>query len=199
MRSDRSGAWLTGCRQPATRLLDVGQRDVDGHLPGRAGQRQVDVGGQVGRAYEPLVDAADERAAARHRACDLVVALGQIGPEQGRAVPGEVHLDREHQPRTPTRHLSDHPVIDETSFAGRLLLVPALVELDLPAPVTKPQMPGIREVPALSSVLSPLTLKAIGQRRISHVDDIALDAGLATFAGLESLPKATALGTYSSR
>jgi hypothetical protein len=48
-------------------------------------------------------------------------------------------------------------------------------------------------------VLSLLALKAIGRRRVSHVDDVATDPALATFAGLESLPKATALGTYSYR
>ncbi|MGH7744589.1 MAG: transposase, partial [Candidatus Dormibacteria bacterium] len=32
---------------------------------------------------------------------------------------------------------------------------------------------------------------------MSHVDDVAVDPGLATFAGLTTLPKATALGTYS--
>jgi hypothetical protein len=48
-------------------------------------------------------------------------------------------------------------------------------------------------------VLSLLALKLIGRRRVSHVDDVAVDPGLATFAGLSSLPKATALGTYSYR
>jgi hypothetical protein len=48
-------------------------------------------------------------------------------------------------------------------------------------------------------VLSLLALKAIGRRRVSHADDVATDPALATFAGLESLPKATALGTYSYR
>ena len=77
--------------------------------------------------------------------------------------------------------------------------MPALVELDLPGTVAAARMPGIREVPALCSVLSLLALKAIGRRRVSHVDDVASDAGLSVFAGLESLPKATALGTYSYR
>jgi len=48
-------------------------------------------------------------------------------------------------------------------------------------------------------VLSLLALKATGRRRVSHVDDVATDPALATFAGLEWLPKATALGTYSYR
>jgi hypothetical protein len=106
---------------------------------------------------------------------------------------------RDHQPRTRVIVWPDQPIIDETAYAGLLLLVPALVELDLPGAVAAAGMPGTREVPALCSVLSLLALKMIGQRRASHVDDVAVDAGLATFAGLQSLPKATALGTYSYR
>jgi hypothetical protein len=106
---------------------------------------------------------------------------------------------RERQARTRLIAWPQHPVTDETSYAGLLLLVPALVELDLPGAVGAARMPGTREVPALASVLSLLALKMIGQRRVSHVDDVAADPGLAVFAGLESLPKATALGTYSYR
>jgi hypothetical protein len=80
-----------------------------------------------------------------------------------------------------------------------LLLVPGLIALDLPGAVAAARLPGTREVPALCSVLSLLALKAIGRRRVSHVDDVATDPALASFAGLESLPKATALGTYSYR
>src|SRR6266545_2758990 len=86
-----------------------------------------------------------------------------------------------------------------SDFAGLLLLVPGLVALDLPGAVSAAHFPGTREVPAISSVLSLLALKATGRRRVSHVDDVATDPALATFAGLESLPKATALGTYSYR
>ena len=106
---------------------------------------------------------------------------------------------RERQPRTRVIAWPEQSVTDETSYAGLLLLVPALVELDLPGAVAAARWPGTREVPALCSVLSLLALKMIGQRRVSHVDDVAVDAGLAIFAALESLPKATALGTYSYR
>jgi hypothetical protein len=106
---------------------------------------------------------------------------------------------RDRQPRVRVIRWPERPVREETAYAGLLLLVPALVELDLPAAVAAAGMPGTSEVPALSSVLSLMALKAIGQRRVSHVDDVATDTGLAAFAGLESLPKATALGTYSYR
>lgn len=113
--------------------------------------------------------------------------------------PSERPALRQHQRRTRVTRWPKLPVTSETSYAGLLLLVPALVELDLPAVVARSRMPGTGEVPALCSVLSLLALKAIGARRVSHVDDVAVDAGLALFAGLESLPKATALGTYSYR
>jgi len=106
---------------------------------------------------------------------------------------------RERQARTRVMSWPERAVTEETSYAGLLLLVPALVGLDLPGAVAAARMPGTREVPALASVLALLALKMTGRRRTSHVDDVAVDAGLATFAGLESLPKATALGTYSYR
>jgi hypothetical protein len=106
---------------------------------------------------------------------------------------------REHPPRARVIRWPDSPVLARTEVAGLLLLLPALVELDLPGAVASARMPGTREIPAVSSVLSLLALKLIGRRRVSHVDDISTDPGVAVFAGLETLPKATALGTYSYR
>ena len=106
---------------------------------------------------------------------------------------------REHPPRTRLIRWPGLALRFESAYAGVLLLVPGLVELDLEGAVRRAGFPGTREVPALSSVLSLLALKAIGRRRVSHVDDVATDPALATLAGLESLPKATSLGSYSYR
>ena len=106
---------------------------------------------------------------------------------------------RDHPPRAAVLEWPTAARRWETDFAGVLLLVPGLVALKLPAAVRAARFPGTREIPALSSMLSLLALKLIGRRRVSHVDDVAVDPGLATFAGLTSLPKATALGTYSYR
>ncbi len=111
-----------------------------------------------------------------------------------RGLPG-----REHPPRTRLLRFPEAPVALESSFAGIMLLLPGLVELDLAGAVAAAGFPGTREVPALCSLLSLLALKGIGRRRVSHVDDVAVDPALAAFAGLESLPKATALGSYSYR
>jgi len=115
-------------------------------------------------------------------------------------VPGERGAPaRDDPPRTRVLGWPDQPVTLRSDYAGLLLLLPGLVALDLPGAVSAAKFPGTREVPALSSVLSLLALKAIGRRRVSHVDDVCSDPALAAFAGLESLPKATALGSYSYR
>jgi len=104
---------------------------------------------------------------------------------------------RDDPPRARLLDWPTQPVSVAADHAGVLLLTAGLIELDLPGAVAHAKMPGTREIPALNSVLSLLALKMIGRRRISHVDDVATDAALAAFAGMASLPKATALGSYS--
>jgi hypothetical protein len=111
--------------------------------------------------------------------------------------PGVRGRRRDHPPRTRLLDWPAEPVTVTADYAGALLLLPGLVALDLPGAVADAMLPGTREVPALASVLSLLALKVIGRRRVSHVDDVAVDPALAAFAGMESLPKATALGSYS--
>jgi transposase-like protein len=106
---------------------------------------------------------------------------------------------RDDPPRTRVLRWPEQSFTVSSDYAGVMLLLGALVALDLPGAVTGARFPGTREVPALSSVLSLLALKAIGRRRVSHVDDVCSDPALASFAGLESLPKASSLGSYSYR
>src|SRR6266511_1827243 len=72
---------------------------------------------------------------------------------------------RDHPPRTRRITWPAQPLRLPSDFAGLLLLVPGLVTLDLPGAVSAAHFPGTREVPAISSVLSLLALKATGQRR----------------------------------
>jgi transposase len=106
---------------------------------------------------------------------------------------------RDHPPRVRVMRWPERPFTERSSHAGLMLLVPALVALDLPGAVNHARLPGTREVPALCSMLSLLALKAAGCRRVSHVDDVCTDVALAAFAGLETLPKASSLGSYSWR
>ena len=87
-------------------------------------------------------------------------------------------------PRTARLDFAAWPATVETGKAG-LLLIPDLVELDLPALVDHAGYPGTRVVPALSWLLSLLALKLNRTRRVSHVDDLLLaDPAAALFAGL---------------
>jgi hypothetical protein len=92
------------------------------------------------------------------------------------------------------------PARADTRHAGLLLLLPDLVSLDLPGLVRAARYPSTRGIPATSWVLSLLALKLTGARRVSHVDDLLLaDPAAALFAGLDALPKKTALTDYSYR
>lgn len=85
----------------------------------------------------------------------------------------------------------------ECAGAGVFLFSPFLASLDIGAVVKRAALPGTREIPAASYLLSFLALKLLGTERLSHVSDHAFDPGLGLFAGLNVLPKATAASTYS--
>jgi hypothetical protein len=88
----------------------------------------------------------------------------------------------------------------DTTMAGLLLVIPDLIALDLPALIRAAGYPSTRTIPAISWLLSLLSLKLTGTRRVSHVDDhLLIDPGAALFAGLSTLPKKTALTDYSYR
>jgi len=88
----------------------------------------------------------------------------------------------------------------DTTMAGLLLVIPDLIALDLPALIRAAGYPSTRTIPAISWILSLLSLKLTGTRRVSHVDDhLLIDPGAALFAGLSTLPKKTALTDYSYR
>jgi transposase len=103
-------------------------------------------------------------------------------------------------PRTRRLDWANWPATVETGKAGLLLLLPDLIDLDLPALVKAAGYPGTGVVPAVSWLLSLLALKLTRTRRVSHVDDLLLaDPAASLFAGLSVLPKKTALTDYSYR
>ncbi len=86
-----------------------------------------------------------------------------------------------------------------TEVGGVFLFVPLLVELGFDRLVEQAGYPGTRAIPALQSLLALLALKLLGRKRVSHVMDLAHDRGLGLFAGLNAVPKTTALIDYSYR
>jgi hypothetical protein len=101
--------------------------------------------------------------------------------------------------RADVRDFTLSPRTFETRFGGLLLLLPILARLGLDRLATETKLPGTKTIPAINALLSALVLKLASIERKSHITDLAFDEGLALFAGLNVIPKATFLWQYSSR
>ncbi len=84
-----------------------------------------------------------------------------------------------------------------TRAAGLFLLVPVMLDLDLPGAVASAGLPGSEQIPPLQALLALLAPKLLGKRRVSHISDLCCDEGAGLFAGLNVLPKATYATDYS--
>jgi hypothetical protein len=81
--------------------------------------------------------------------------------------------------------------------AGIFLFIPYLLKTNLPDIIQNSHFPETSDISKLNYLLSIISLKLIGQERLSQIDDFSLDRGLGLFAGLNVLPKSTAISTYS--
>ena len=81
--------------------------------------------------------------------------------------------------------------------AGVFLFAPFIEKLDIKKIVSAAGLPGSKVIPATSYFLSFLALKLMGTERYAHVGNHAFDPGLGLFAGLNAIPKCTAMSTYS--
>jgi transposase len=86
-----------------------------------------------------------------------------------------------------------------SEHAGLFLLLPELVELDLPALAAEAGYPSTSQLQAVNSLSALLALKLYERRRRSHVQDLVHDRALGIFCGLTVLPKRTHLTSYSYR
>jgi hypothetical protein len=87
------------------------------------------------------------------------------------------------------RIMSDH--------AGIFLFAPFLAQFDWDRIVQHAGLPGSKAIPAKNYLFSFMALKLLGTERFAHVGDYSFDSALGIFAGLNVLPKCTALSTYS--
>jgi len=81
--------------------------------------------------------------------------------------------------------------------AGVFLFAPFIERLNICQIIQKAGLPGSKAIPATSYFLSFLSLKLLGTQRYAHMGDHSFDPGTGLFAGLNVLPKCTAMSTYS--
>jgi len=85
----------------------------------------------------------------------------------------------------------------DSEAAGIFLFAPFIEKLNLLKVVEEAGLPGTKAIPALSYLFSFLALKLLGTERYAHISEHAFDPGPGLFAGLNVLPKCTAISTYS--
>jgi hypothetical protein len=85
----------------------------------------------------------------------------------------------------------------DSEAAGIFLFAPFIEKLNLVKVVEEAGLPGTKVIPALSYLFSFLALKLLGTERYAHISEHAFDPGPGLFAGLNVLPKCTAISTYS--
>lgn len=85
----------------------------------------------------------------------------------------------------------------ECDGAGLFLFAPFIERFDIDTIIRKAGLPGNNCIPATNYFLSFLALKLLGTQRYAHMGDHSFDPGTGLFAGLNVLPKCTAMSTYS--
>ena len=87
----------------------------------------------------------------------------------------------------------------DTPCVGVFFFLPYILESNIVDIVKNCQLPSSSDINALSACLSMLLLKLIGCHRLSHIGRYDQEPGLGVFAGVNILPKATYMSTYSCR
>jgi len=101
-------------------------------------------------------------------------------------------------PRSVSLEITDEQFSTEANV-GPLLFLPIIENFNIIDVIKKSDFPETAEINAVQSVMSFLALKLTGCKRWSHDTAWNMDRALGFFAGLNVLPKATTLSTYSYR
>ena len=86
-----------------------------------------------------------------------------------------------------------------TSSTGLLCFLPIIHKYGIVSLISNSTYPGTKTINTLSSVMSFLAIKLLGMGRYSADDMWCMDRGSGLFAGLNVLPKAAWLSSYSHR
>ncbi len=102
-------------------------------------------------------------------------------------------------PAEKSRQLSFKPEKFKSTSAGILSLLPYIKQYGISDAIIQSDYPETKSLNKQNSILSFIALKASNIRRYSSDDRWCMDRGLGLFAGLNVLPKAAWLTSYSHR
>jgi len=91
------------------------------------------------------------------------------------------------------------PFRTDCPVAGVFLFLPYIIESGISDIIKKCELPESSVIGSMQACLSMLMLKLIGNERLGNMDSYDHEPGFGFFAGLNVLPKATYMGTYSCR
>ena len=107
---------------------------------------------------------------------------------KGAQVPAKSH-------KITLRHINRRKI--HSANAGLFLFAPFVAQLEFDKIIRSAGLPGSKIIGARNYLLSFLALKLMGTERFAHVGDHAFDPAVGLFAGLNVIPKCTAMSTYS--
>ena len=84
-----------------------------------------------------------------------------------------------------------------TRCGGVFFFLPIIKELNLHELIREANYPETDQITSLNYIFSLIFLKLIDKERLSHINDLSLDAGAGLFAGLNVLPKSSSISSYS--
>jgi len=84
-----------------------------------------------------------------------------------------------------------------TRCGGVFFFLSIIKELNLHEIIREANYPETNQLTSLNYIFSLIFLKLIDKERLSHINDLSLDAGAGLFAGLNVLPKSSSISSYS--
>jgi len=91
------------------------------------------------------------------------------------------------------------PFTTDCQIAGLFFFVPYIIESGILSVIKNCFLPESNDIEATQAALSMLVLKLIGWERLSQINSFDSDNGLGIFAGLNLLPKASYITSWSYR
>jgi len=95
--------------------------------------------------------------------------------------------------------LTLEPFSVDTPCVGIFFFLPYILESNILNIVQRCRLPASSDIDAVNACLSMLLLKLMGRHRLRHIGRYDQEPGLGVFAGVNVLPKATYMNTYSCR